>query len=232
MRGTSSTKLAIGLALALLPAIVAEAQTSDGVVPAQESACDVLVGGTPALYGLCIAYCTAQDLDTVDFTDPDSWKSAPSRAILDNYRSRMQPGDPDMPCLRTGCPCWTEQELDEAYPTTLSSFQCATDDGTMTNVSDGTIFNSPVDDSFEQRCQPYAYGYPIAWAAEFLEDDIRSCRLDHVDDDDLGVFFLITPSEFEVCKTSLRDHAASLGAECNALVGILWGSGETCDLHD
>ena len=228
----SRVNLIVVLTLALLPMGLAGAQTSDETTPGLESVCDPLIGGTPALYGLCIAYCEAQDLDTIDLSQPDPWKSAPSRAILDSYRSRMQPGDPDMPCLQQpGCPCWTEDELANAYPTTLASFQCTTDDGTITNVSYATIFNSPTDSSFQQRCQPYAFGPPIAWAAEFADDDIRSCQLQ---DPAHGIsrFFLITPSEYELCKTSMENRVAFLGEECVFLATNLWGNGETCDFHD
>jgi len=62
-------------------------------------------GGTPGLYGLCVAYCEAQDLDIVGD------KEAPSNKILANYRKKMQAGDPDMPCVKVPCPCWTEAEL-------------------------------------------------------------------------------------------------------------------------
>ena len=35
----------------------ASAQTPDGETPANEGACDVLLGATPGLYGLCVAFC-------------------------------------------------------------------------------------------------------------------------------------------------------------------------------
>lgn len=81
------------------------ATTADGATPANEGVCDVLKGGTPALYGLCLAYCEAQDLDIVGD------KETPNNKILANYRNKMQPGDPDMPCVKVPCPCWTEAEL-------------------------------------------------------------------------------------------------------------------------
>jgi hypothetical protein len=83
----------------------AVAQTPDGETPANEGVCDVLQGGsTPGLYGLCVAYCEAQDLDTFD-------KSPPSEKILANYRKKMQAGDLDMPCIQVPCPCWSASEL-------------------------------------------------------------------------------------------------------------------------
>jgi hypothetical protein len=80
------------------------AGTPDGQTPANEGVCDVLKGGTPGLYGLCVAYCEAQDLDSID-------KNPPSTRILDNYNRKKQDGDPPMPCMQVPCPCWTDEEL-------------------------------------------------------------------------------------------------------------------------
>ena len=80
------------------------AATADGSTPANEGICDSLQGGTGGLYGLCVAYCEAQDLDSVD-------KEPPSTKILENYRKKMQPGDPDMPCIQKPCPCWSAEQL-------------------------------------------------------------------------------------------------------------------------
>ncbi len=83
---------------------LAVASTPDGETPANEGVCDVLHGGTPGLYGLCVAYCEAQDLDHFD-------KDPPNTKILANYRKKMRAGDPDMPCLQVPCPCWSDAEL-------------------------------------------------------------------------------------------------------------------------
>ncbi|MCW9055763.1 MAG: hypothetical protein OQK47_04000 [Gammaproteobacteria bacterium] len=80
------------------------ANTPDGETPANEGVCDVLHGGTPGLYGLCVAYCEAQDLDSFD-------KQPPNTKILSNYRKKMQDGDPDMPCIKVPCPCWSDEEI-------------------------------------------------------------------------------------------------------------------------
>jgi hypothetical protein len=81
------------------------ASTPDGETPANEGVCDVVQGGTPGLYGLCVAYCEAQDLDLVGDKEP------PNTKILANYRKKMRAGDPDMPCVQVPCPCWTQAEL-------------------------------------------------------------------------------------------------------------------------
>jgi len=80
------------------------AQTPDTQTPANEGICDILIGATPGLYGLCNAYCEAQDLDDFD-------KEPPSTKILANYNKKKQAGDPDMPCVHVPCPCWTDEQL-------------------------------------------------------------------------------------------------------------------------
>ncbi len=82
----------------------AMASTPDGETPANEGVCDPLRGGTPGLYGLCVAYCEAQDLNSFD-------KEPPRTKILENYNKKKQAGDPDMPCIQVPCPCWTDEEL-------------------------------------------------------------------------------------------------------------------------
>ena len=80
------------------------ASTPDGETPANEGVCDPLKGGTGGLYGLCVAYCEAQDLDSFD-------KEPPRTKILENYNKKKQAGDPDMPCMQVPCPCWNDAEL-------------------------------------------------------------------------------------------------------------------------
>jgi len=82
----------------------AVASTPDGETPANEGVCDVLIGATPGLFGLCNAYCEAQDLDSFD-------KNPPNDRILANYNKKKQDGDPDMPCVQIPCPCWSDAEL-------------------------------------------------------------------------------------------------------------------------
>jgi len=85
----------------------ATASTPDGETPANETICDGLKadGVTKGLYGLCVAYCEAQDLDVAGDKDP------PNSKILGNYRKKMNAGDPDMPCVAAPCPCWEAAEI-------------------------------------------------------------------------------------------------------------------------
>ncbi|MGI9330105.1 MAG: hypothetical protein ACR2QB_05260, partial [Gammaproteobacteria bacterium] len=61
--------------IVVLSQVPVQAQTPDGETPAIEDVCDGLIGGTPGLYGLCVAYCEAQDLNEFD-------KRPPSEKIL------------------------------------------------------------------------------------------------------------------------------------------------------
>ncbi|WP_163835588.1 hypothetical protein [Spartinivicinus ruber] len=83
----------------------AHAKTPDGMTPAEETVCDVLIDATPGLFGLCNAYCEAQDLG------PDSDKNSMEQ-LLSNYNKKKTENDPDMPCLDNNepepepeCPC-------------------------------------------------------------------------------------------------------------------------------
>ena len=91
--------------------------------PSAGGVCDPLKGGTPGLYGLCVAYCEAQDLG-----DPAKAEGKESAFhLLASYERKRGPGDPDMPCLsdptrevppapQADCPCWTVDTLREALP--------------------------------------------------------------------------------------------------------------------
>lgn len=96
--------LVFGVCLVSASPVIAEG-TLDGTTPANEGVCDMLkTNATPGLYGLCVAYCEAQDLDTFE-------KEPVNAKILANYKKKKQAGDPDMPCVKIPCPCWTDVEL-------------------------------------------------------------------------------------------------------------------------
>jgi len=79
---------------------VVVAGTPDGETPASEEVCDELKGGTPGLYGLCVAYCEAQDLNEVG-NEKQSMDS-----LLKAYnKKRTKQGGPPMPCLPPPVPC-------------------------------------------------------------------------------------------------------------------------------
>ena len=96
---------------------MAHAQTPDGETPANEGVCDeLLYNSTPGLYGLCVAFCEAQDAEAtfdpatgeVTFAE-DAKPSNPK--LLEIYNRKKDDYDPPMPCVNVveqGCPCWTD----------------------------------------------------------------------------------------------------------------------------
>jgi len=101
-----------------IPVQTASAMTPDGVTPAEEDVCDVLIGGTPGLYGLCVAYCEAQDCDSDAAHSGQCTRRPPNEPVLRNYNRKMAVGDPAMPCLApppSPCPCLTEEEAGNTH---------------------------------------------------------------------------------------------------------------------
>jgi hypothetical protein len=104
-------------------------------------------GITKGLYGLCVAYCEAQD-----FADEDEAitqeellaleEDAPSTSILANYNKKRDRADnhqdPDMPCIKVEapCPCWNEQQVADTL-VTISNKTCQFD-GTIIRRLGGT----------------------------------------------------------------------------------------------
>jgi hypothetical protein len=105
--------------------------TPDGQTPAEEDICDVLKHTTGGLYGLCVAFCEAQDSECVpDYNadNPYAGCKMRDRRILDNYNRKKKVGDPDMPCLPSAgenpeyaCPCWGQDRL-QYFPFYLQSW--------------------------------------------------------------------------------------------------------------
>jgi hypothetical protein len=112
----------LGLLFASLSMVgaVATASTSDGQTPAEETVCDPLMADdvSQGLYGLCLAFCEAQDIanEELPITDGEFailQDTPPSGSILASYNQIKTATDPDMPCIvvDSTCPCWTDEEL-------------------------------------------------------------------------------------------------------------------------
>ena len=140
--------------------------------PPNEGVCDELVGTTPGLYGLCVAFCETQDCeatydpatDTVAF-DESCRPSSPK--LLDNFNKRAGVGGPHMPCvniMENECPCWTEAELDEMP------------------MNNDTVCNPPPESPFAQISTFTGPGGSIAHAARTdFEVDSFTCNYTGVD---------------------------------------------------
>ena len=123
MNGFTSVKwlmVCLCLAVSVMVSAPLLAQTPDGETPAEETICDPLKadGVTKGLYGLCVAFCEAQD--HVALSDPITeeelkalFDAAPSGRILSNYNKKKLEGDPEMPCIKIEepCPCWAGTQL-------------------------------------------------------------------------------------------------------------------------
>lgn len=156
---STTTQLSICFLSSLLLAAAAPAlgSTPDQMTPAEETVCDGLHEFTPGLYGLCVAYCEAQDCD---FESAISGQcSAPNPRLLDIYEKKRRPEDPPMPCLiseaANECPCFAAEELPELELTSCDEidFGIVFDTVLTTPVSDsGVLVEVTLDGTGTGRC--------------------------------------------------------------------------------
>ncbi|HIF9075743.1 TPA: hypothetical protein ACX6NV_000574 [Photobacterium damselae] len=168
--------------------------TPDEYTPANEGVCDVLQGGTPSLYGLCVAFCEAQDHFDIEYPvtedELESYLAANKRAdvIYGNYLKRKTDNDPNMPCVviqQNECPCWTQDELD-LYTNSYMTFR---DTSLGTRIfTRKVIFAVNGIDNF-------------ACKARFITN--QGQRIERQ--------LSLTVAEAELCKSKLRDKAVELG---------------------
>lgn len=168
-----------------------QAQTPDGAPPANEGVCDGLEYMTPGLYGLCVAFCEAQDCEP-DFTAEDPFQSCnpSSLALLNVYRGRMQPGDPDMPCVQAPCPCWTEQELAGLRHPSWSEDTIQYDKG-----SSFAYFSFSRPYAYQVDVMAYSTGVSYCSLWDRCESGYECL--------DVARFFMITAEQFAICWEQL-----------------------------
>ena len=176
------------ISMLLIPWTAMAGSPKDGV-------CSDLKGGTPGLFGLCVAFCEAQDLGSA----PESKQSAFS--LLAAYDARRGPEDPEMPCLDStsstkpqpptaSCSCWTAEELTIALP---QPDVCAISGSTLTASQQTTsgINTAMVDDP------PFGSGScTLQDLSGQVESDFR---------------FGLTDSDVEGCKALWLYHAEVTG---------------------
>ena len=200
-------------AIGFLMASPADAQTPDGQTPADEGDCDILAGGTPGLFGLCVAYCEAHDADLVSpFGDLEKL-DAPNRKILLKYRNRMRTGDPDMPCVEDPCPCWSADQLasiDGISTETVDpsrQFQCRNSPAIRTVIEDGWIEQnvdrealaaSTLDQGFRKLCDLER----LIW--------VDGIKLVHT-----RKLLTIDDEEYATCRAQIDDHCEAFGIPDN-----------------
>lgn len=185
--GSKFASLFLMAGLVIAAPVIAE--TPDGTTPANEGVCDVLkTNATPGLYGLCVAYCEAQDLDIVGD------KETPNNKIMANYNKKKQAGDPAMPCLKVPCPCWTEAELANVNNSDIAKMLCSKNDA---NTS-ATIRNlSPLQFAAVDTT------VPICRFTDTTTVPIISWRFSGTD--------AISPSAVQTCYTQIVQKCQALG---------------------
>ena len=194
------------------------AQAGDGVPPPNEGVCDELIGGTPGLYGLCVAFSEAQDCEP-DFSSDDPYENcSPSDPkLLELYDKKKTETDPTMPGVAYDCPCWTDAEVNSLrYPSDSPEerAQCADDiDPRSVHHYTGLIIYSGI-------LVPNSYGYTYHFNLDAYERDNggHSCYMRDTchDGNCLNIirYLEISEQEFHTCTNQILDAAAVRGVDC------------------
>lgn len=221
-----STSLVIATTLSM--STISIAQTPDGTTPANEGVCDVLKadGVTKGLYGMCVAYCEAQDISdisvpmTEDEFDELREQKGPSGKILKAYMKKKTEADPGMPCIKIEdpCPCFDDADLQtiDGYDDNgaqLSRFQCVEADYSgnsgydkyqVTYVQEYGGINGWY--SSQKFAQTFDYSYN--------GNEIQSCRWYDRQDNvyrSLDSSGGLTSSQHDACRQKIRDYAPVSG---------------------
>ena len=214
---------------------VALVKTPDGLTPANESVCDPLMtdGVTKGLYGLCVAFCEAQDLgdenDAITEAELGALDgTAPSGKILRNYNRKRQESDPPMPCLivQEPCPCFSAEELesiDGLIPgpngsTTAFRFNCT--DGDPVDPLLTLVRLREFDAIFDPPSQPRFVDANTAVVGQVGETDDPQCRYTNTQDVPLNRILSIaegtlSTEQWGECRTQLRARITATGLQCD-----------------
>jgi hypothetical protein len=211
--------LFVSLSMVGLPT---SASTPDGQTPAEETICDPLMAEdvSQGLYGLCLAFCEAQDIadEELPITEAELLAlqdAAPSGNILNSYNSIKKETDPDMPCIvvDSTCPCWTAEELDAIDGMAPGG---STLDTLCVKAIDPATGTVDVVTAIETSGQPNTLFRVTAWDVQRngIIDQRCSYRNTQVDPDDnrnLSVATgTMTPGQAEVCLAEVITRCAVL----------------------
>ena len=186
-----------GLCLALPTALLAGS--------AGKEMCEDLKGGTPGLFGLCMAYWNNPCEPDFTLDDPYEGCKPASRSILENYQGLMEPGDPYMPGVAPppACPCWTDEELSALpYPSIGSPGEACINIVEIDDPRHGTTIYQGWSVGPADGC--YWKGvfvlYQEALGQYTCEFEHRKCA---PDDSTTKIDLEITPEEFAVCRAQV-----------------------------
>lgn len=186
-------KTSRAIVLACLVAVsvgLSTAQTPDGQTPANEGVCDELKadGITKGLYGLCVAYCEAQDCDDDGMLTDQCVPS--SEKILATYDQRKEAGDPDMPCISAPCPCWSAAELNS-----IAGVGCY-----------GSETNNWIWDVGRNTVARVSYSGLFGWVCSYTSNDPTM---------PIRRFMFLNEEQFMACTDQVVGYVASLGLVCD-----------------
>lgn len=208
---------AAAITLGALVGSPALAQTPDGETPAVETICDPLQptqGGTPGLFGLCVAYCEAQDCNPTEACQAenmgDAWgaHACGCSDILDNYNNKRQPGDPSMPCIMEVCPCYDADYLVTEISTAIECIDTVGPPGRTQALVVGTDADGC--DAFANSFINFdAQGSPRSAVCQAFNRDGAPCQ------NTLNTLQTISFQESAVCQTLVRAYVADQGLTCN-----------------
>lgn len=190
------------LCFALSSATTPSAQAMDDKTPPDSAQCDKLIDATPDLHRWCLVYCEPQSSDLAGLESSDVARQYGDEQILKYYRKKMQPGDPDMPCVQQSCPCWTKQELHTAFPV---GTQCSDHEGPKRNVV-RLRYRQLMSDTLMSS----------ALTEQHLSQFKHFCLFrDRQSEPGISRTLQITESDFLGCGVSIRDFADGLDMECD-----------------
>lgn len=186
--------LLLSVFLALFPAMA----FADDLPPSEEGVCDSLLDGTAGLFGLCNAYCEAQDCD--EYAPGDQPRSC--QRLLVNYLRKSDGADP--PCLvdeEPSCPCWNMDQLAGARGELLDP-NLPEDTVDSLCEADGAPGGTPAGAHFD------GVGY-LSFEPDFetilFENDGVDCMYTVAVDDGVDfVFSSTTPAEYQACQDDLH----------------------------
>ena len=207
MKKKKLVSLLIGLLLGAGSIVQAMAQTPDGQTPAEETVCDPLKadGVTAGLYGLCVAFCEAQDHAAISHPITEAElevlaAAAPSGRLLANYNKKKSETDPPMPCVvvEEPCPCWEANKLSNTRPPSMNEdFNFANACGNEAIFGDGfALIENFQSGSFNDGFQVGTFGNDCFVFNSNENPDLPS-----------PVLLEVTEEEASACRGSIIAHA-------------------------
>lgn len=193
--------------------LTATAYTPDGETPAVETVCDPLTaeGVSQGLYGLCLAFCEAQDIASEDYPITDEelailQGTPPSGNILNAYNTLKIASDPDMPCIVVDsiCPCWAEEEL-AAIDGMISGGTGFPDCNIQPEV--GLAIAAEVEVIGELQQQQLSILAAARNTEGFRRCEYRNNQVSPTE----KRFLEVTPGQAAVCQQQVTDHCSMLG---------------------